>query len=231
MIWRIRNAPNDAYKIARSLNRFVYQNTPKLPDYIMRALLTIITIPLGILNLCGSLVAGIWLAILGEWQPIGVGLLLLVSSHFMLSLVLMPGLIFAAPAAIAMESGKTILGSLIGGVSVLYTEVIVVGWAYLMLGYFHGLASASSEIPLLLWSYGAAIGPWAFMASKDGDNPHSWFSVFFLSLGYISCILALLLGHVSLVTCLVILSVFMAASCILSVVYVIAEIKTKAAYG
>jgi hypothetical protein len=201
----------------------------------MRALVTLMTalsLPIGILNLFGGITAGIWLAILGEWKVIGVGLLLLVSSHFLLAFILMPGLIFAAPAVKAFESGRTTIGALVVSLAVVYTTVVVIVWSYLMLRYFYARVSESSEIPLLLWSYGAATGPWAFMASKDqqgqdGGNPNSMFAVFFLSLGYICCMLALIFGDVSVGSCLWILATFMSVSCVISVSVAFVEMRER----
>jgi len=205
----------------------------------MRALVTLmaaLSLPIAILNMFGGVTAGIWLACLGEWKAIGFGLLLLVSSHFLLAFVLMPGFVFALPAVKAIESGRTVIGGLVGSLSVIYTTTVIVVWSYLMLRYFHGRASEASEIPLLLWSYGAATGPWVFMASKDqqsqdGGNVHSTFHVFFLSLGYICCILALLLGRFSLDTCLWILGSFMAVSCVISATVAVAEMRERARCG
>jgi len=205
----------------------------------MRALITLITalsLPIGILNLFGGVTAGVWLAILGEWRLIGVGLLLLVSSHFLIEFALMPGLILAAPAVKAIESGRTTLAALFGNLSLIYTTVIVVAWSYLMLRIFYGQATDSSQIPLLLWSYGAATAPWAYMAAKDqkaqdGENPSSVFALFFLSLGYICCMLALLFWSVSAASCLWILAAFMTMSYIISAVVAFLEMREEARCG
>jgi len=148
----------------------------------------------------------------------------------------MPGLIFAAPAVKAIESGRTTLGALVGSLSVICSTVVVVVWSYLMLRYFYGRASDSSQIPFLLWSYGAATGPWAFMASKDqqgqdGGNPHSVFAVFFLSLGYICCMLALIFWSVPVASCLWILAAFMSVSCVISAAVAFLEMRERARYG
>jgi len=137
---------------------------------VIEALDRVIGIPLGIFHLFGGIVAGIWLAILGEWKVIGLGLLLLVSSPFLLGFVLMPGSMFAIPAMKAVESGRKMLGALMGSLSVIYTTAVIVVWAYLMLRFFHGRAHDSSQIPFLLWSYGGPVfGPYAYLA-KNGDT-------------------------------------------------------------
>ncbi len=48
----------------------------------MQAILSLLIIPLGILNIFGGIASGIWLAILGEWGGIGAGLLASVGGAF-----------------------------------------------------------------------------------------------------------------------------------------------------
>lgn len=66
--------------------------------------------PLGvflmILNTLGRVVSGIWLALLGEWWALGVGAIGLILSQFLISILLMPRLIFVTPAAALFDRGK-----------------------------------------------------------------------------------------------------------------------------
>ena len=62
-------------------------------------LLSVLAVPLSILNIFGGIVSGIWLAILGEWGLIGYGILALLVSGMGLGIAMAPGLIFAGPAA------------------------------------------------------------------------------------------------------------------------------------
>ena len=55
----------------------------------------LLSIPLLILNLVGGITAGIWLAFLGEWKLIAIGIILFFISHHFLSLLLMLGFLFA----------------------------------------------------------------------------------------------------------------------------------------
>ena len=62
----------------------------------MRALLglmSVLAVPLMIVNMLGGIVSGIWLAVLGEWGAIGYGIAALVVSGLVLSIVLMPALL------------------------------------------------------------------------------------------------------------------------------------------
>ncbi len=69
-------------------------------------LATVLSAPLGIINMFGGIVAGIWLAILGEWGLIGYGIAALFISGIGLGIAMMPGMLFLAPAAALREEGN-----------------------------------------------------------------------------------------------------------------------------
>lgn len=49
---------------------------------MLNKIIEILSVPIMILNIAGGIVGGIWLAILGEWTLIVIGVLLLFTSHF-----------------------------------------------------------------------------------------------------------------------------------------------------
>jgi len=152
------------------------------------ATITALTVPIMLLNLLGGIVSGIWLAILGEWGEIFRGILFMVVAGFAISIALMPSLLFAAPAAMAMERGKKFIGALLGSLSVLYTVALITVWCIWVMWLFVSSATESSLIPLLVWSYGVALGPWMWLAQKDqqgGRNEFSTLTTFFAQAAYI----------------------------------------------
>ena len=156
------------------------------------AVLTSLTVPIMILNIFGGIISGIWLAILGEWGEIIRGIGFIVVSGFVISFVLMPGLLFAGPAVIAMERGKKILGAFLGFLGVLYTYALMT-----IMWLFVSSATESSIIPLLIWSYGVALAPWMWLAQKDqqgGGNEFSILATFFAQISYILAMIMFFLG-------------------------------------
>ena len=152
------------------------------------ASLTALSVPIMLLNLLGGIVSGIWLAILGEWNEIFRGILFMVVSGFAISIALMPSLLFAAPAAMAIQKGKKLLGIFFGSLSVLYTFVLMTIWCVWIMWLFGSSANDRSLIPLLIWSYGVALAPWMWLAQKDqqgGGNEYSLFTIFFAQVSYI----------------------------------------------
>jgi len=162
------------------------------------ATLTALTVPIMILNLLGGIISGIWLAILGEWGQIFRGILLMVVSNYAISFVLLPSLLlFATPAAIAIEKGKKIWGMFFGYLNVLYTVVLLTVWCIWVMYLFVSSANDSSFIPLLIWSYGVALTPWMWLAQKDqqaGGNEFSMFSIFLAQVSYILGMILLFFG-------------------------------------
>lgn len=185
------------------------------------ATLTALTVPIMILNLLGGIISGIWLAILGEWGEIFRGILFMVVSGFAISIALMPSLLFAAPAAMAIEKGKKLLGMFFGSLSVLYTIALMTIWCIWIMWLFVSSATDSSLIPLLIWSYGVALAPWMWLAQKDqqggGGNEYSMFTIFFAQISYILGMILFFLGA-TLGTIAVIFGAIMLAGGILQVI-------------
>ena len=137
-------------------------------------LMEMLAVPLAILNIFGGIVAGIWLAILGDWGSIGYGLLGLVIAHLVLALAMMPGLLLAAPGMVLYsKSGMRWLSYPFLLASSLYNVVLISAWCVFILWFFLNRADESSYIPLVIWAYGAAIGPLSYMASKENEMARS----------------------------------------------------------
>jgi len=154
---------------------------------ILNRILQMLSFPIMILNFGGGIVAGIWLAFLGEWKLIGIGIVLLFTSHWVLSILMMPGLPIAGIAVYFFEK-KNPLGHLFGYLSQLYTNILIVGTcvlAFFICTSFYGNSIGFGLIPYLLWSWGMALGPWQFFASKEPDNEFSVITLFTASIFYL----------------------------------------------
>lgn len=159
--------------------------------------LMVFTVPIMFLNLLGGIVSGIWLAILGEWGEVFRGIVFLVISGYVVSIALIPSLLFAAPSVMAIEKGKKLLGMFFGSLSVLYIIGLMTIWCVWIMWLFVSSANESSLIPLLIWSYGVALAPWMWLSQKDqqgGGNEFSMFLIFFAQISYILGMVMFLLG-------------------------------------
>lgn len=175
-------------------------------------LAVVLSVPLGLLNLFGGVVAGIWLAILGKWGIIGYGVAALFVSGIGLGFAMIPGLLFAAPAVVLHEKGHKLGFYFFSFLGSLYTVVVLTAWCIAVLYFFGRQADPDSIIPVLLWSYGVATGPIAWMAQKEtqgGGGEGAMMSTFFSQFAYVLVILAILLFGVSLLDVIVLFGVIM----------------------
>ncbi len=150
---------------------------------------SLLILPLILLNTFGGIIAGIWLAILGEWGHIGTGLLLAIGGPWFLSIPLGISMLVLAPMLMLLEKVKNVVFQVpfaVAGASV--TLGIMIAWAYLCQYLLVGEATSRTLIPLLLWTYGAITGPFVFMAQKDqqaGGNEYSLIALFFYQIAAI----------------------------------------------
>lgn len=95
---------------------------------VLLGFISAVTIPLAFLNLLGGIVSGIWLAIIGQWGVIGLGIFFFIASTFGLSFVLIPALLLSAPAVYCSEKGKTFPMLCFITLSNLYVIVVITVW-------------------------------------------------------------------------------------------------------
>jgi len=192
---------------------------------MVMGLIAALSIPLIILNMLGGVVSGLWLAILGEWGVIGRGLLFFFTSTFLIGFALMPSLLLVAPAAYFMERGKSIGLILFGGLSSVYTLGLVTVWCCGILYLFVKDATAASLIPRLIWSYGVATGPWAYMASKEQTNDGGGFasamSTFLAQVAYIVIMIVIIFFPISLLGAVKIFAAFMLVGLVLQMTFAV----------
>ncbi len=142
-----------------------------------------------LMNMLGGVVSGIWLIILHEWRPLIVGLLSLFFATFIISLALLPTYLLILPAGKLFERGHIILGSILAFPVSVYTTFIMAAWCHGIFNFFLDMSSPRTVIPMLLWSYGVAIGPWSYMAQRESEGSSGFQSaslyVFFISIAYL----------------------------------------------
>jgi len=148
------------------------------------------------LNFGGGIVGGVWAAINGDWWAIGYAFLGLVASHFIIGILLMPGLAIGAVGMAAAERGSIGLARLVFALSSLWQVGLMGAWAFGATLAFLAHSRESPMFPMLLLAYGASTAPWAYLASKDqqSGNEYSGLSVFVFQTGYLIGAVLLLLN-------------------------------------
>jgi hypothetical protein len=143
----------------------------------MEAIVTLLFLPLMLLNSIGGVVAFVWLAILGKWSIIGYGIAFMIGMPILFSIAQLPGMGFTLAASWFADKKWRTLMILTVFLGSLWTSGLIVVWCIGVVVRHVNLAADTSLIPVLLWGYTVAIGPLAYMASKDGNNPFTAFQM------------------------------------------------------
>jgi len=149
-------------------------------------LLPLVTI-IGFVNFFGGIVGGIWLLFKGEWGLVLIAVVLLfMGGIFLISLLLLPSLGLGFLSGVLLEKKKYLATGILSTIAHAYTIVVMAAWGLAFLLFFLSKAHHDTLIPTILLSYGPATGPWAYMASKEGDFSVSHISTFFLQVAYLA---------------------------------------------
>lgn len=193
---------------------------------------SLLILPLMLLNTFGGIIAGIWLAILGEWGHIGTGLLLAIGGPWFLSIPLGLGMLVLAPMLLLLEKVKNVwLQAPFAMVGASVTLGIMVAWAYLCQFILLEDASSDNLIPLVLWTYGAITGPFVYMAQKDqqagGGNEYSVIALFFYQIASIINMVIIGFFDFEIEETLPIFIGVMAVAMVIQVIIMIAQTKAQ----
>lgn len=151
-----------------------------------------IALPLMLFNFLSGIVGGIWLAFLGEWDLVLIGVGLAFAGAMAVSLLLLPSMIFLAPIAASERAASNKLIVLpLAVLSVGYTYMVMGIWALAIFWYFSHNSKSAALFPMLLWSYSCATGAWSYLAQKDlqAGNDQAAMSSFFNQIGCLSLML------------------------------------------
>ena len=132
-------------------------------------LLTVLAIPLWIINSFGGIVAFIWLAIIGGYWTILIGgILILFFSSFAFSLAMMPSTGVQLLAMKMFEKKQKLIGIILMYIATILLLAVFTFWVFYI--YYLGIVNIQSKgdvFPVLLWCYSVAVWPIQYMASKE----------------------------------------------------------------
>lgn len=156
----------------------------------MEAVMVLAAVPLLILNMLGGLVGGIGLAVQGHWSLLIGGIVWCVVGGFVLSIALLPGMIFAPLARWASNRGNTVAAVVACIPSLLWTYIVVTVTGIAV--FYNVVARPGSGFFHLLWGYSVTTAPWSFLANKDkqSGNDASTMLMFFVQLGVVAMMVA-----------------------------------------
>jgi tetratricopeptide (TPR) repeat protein len=166
---------------------------------MLNGILKIFIIPIMILNAGGAIVGGIWLAFIGEWKLIAIGILLLFTLNWFLSFLMIPAILISG-IAIKFGEKNRFLFNLFGYLSAIYTNILIIATCvsafYICTSFYKETTIGLSLIPYLLWSWGMALGPWQFFASHEPENEFTAITLFSASIFYFLFLISLFISPI-----------------------------------
>lgn len=161
----------------------------------LKTILGIIVTISAVLNLTSGLIGGIWLAIIGHWGSIVIGIILAIAMPWAYTILFLLTVGFAILISFFYERGSKAFVGIFGFLSLIYGSAIIAAWVIFVFRYFMGDADKSSYIPLLFWSHATATAPLYYMASKESpDDSTTTLALIFGQICYFICVLYFFLG-------------------------------------
>ncbi|HVU06624.1 MAG TPA: hypothetical protein VHE10_02455 [Candidatus Paceibacterota bacterium] len=152
---------------------------------VINGMLAISIVPFIMLNVLGSIVSTIWLLFLGEWRLVVMGVIFILISSFVISILLLPTMGFMYLILKSLEKNRRVLVAIVGWLNLTYTHVIGLVWTIGIFILMFNIAGDGNVFPYLLFGYGLATGPYAYMASKeDREATGSHMTVWLLQFAY-----------------------------------------------
>lgn len=112
-----------------------------------------------------GIIGGIFLIIAGEWSLLFYLIFASVIAPFAMAFVMMPSMIFALPAVSLSERGYQFLSTFFAWVASLYLGLVFAAWsAYI---FIYVMNTTGTFWGGVFASFGTAISPIAYMASKE----------------------------------------------------------------
>lgn len=172
-------------------------------------LMTIMSIPILILNLTSGLIGVIWLIILGQWGIIIYGFVLGMVMPWAYSITVLPSMGIMFLLDLFQKHKNIFLVSLTGYFGSLYSNATVAIWVYFVFVSFMNRADQTTAIPILLLGYSTMLSPLSYMAKADGpDNFGNKLGILLAMVCYLTLTVIALIGYPSFTYLLIICGIF-----------------------
>ena len=139
-----------------------------------------------------------------------------------------------APAAILAEKGKLFFAFPLVLLSQLYTYFVVIAWCMLVFVFYMANAKPSSYWPLLIFSYGVALGPLMYMSQREqqaGSGEGAVMTTFFAQVAYVVTSLLTAFTPITLLGAIIIFSGIMLLGMIFQIVIFMALMTERKRLG
>ena len=190
-----------------------------------------LVIPIMVLNFVAGILGGIWLAFLGQWGVILAGFALMMGGAFLVSILLLPSMIFMMALLLVNEKLAASAFAMVplALLSITYTYCIMGLWAVGIFWYFSNSVSTNAMIPAIFWSYSIATSVWNYLAQKDAQSGNNYAAMtsFFNQIGCVSLMIYTYenFHHVNIYSLAIWFSVPMAVGLVVHVAMVVSSVR------
>lgn len=198
-------------------NRINKEQRIEKEESIATIVLAALSIPTMLLNFFGGIISAIWLIILGQWGIVLIGFIIVFIAPFAAALLLLPTNLTSIAIVKAYEKGKystlkawVVINNLLQGLA--FTIV-----SYGICAYLLSFKNEQILWPLLIWTFGVALSPWSYMASKERQEGGSSYNasvnaVTVIGIGLLVVLLTNTLTSTPLLVCFVGFWIFVSLS-------------------
>ena len=181
------------------------------PEY-GKALLKIIELSMPfvlVMNFFGGIVGGIWILILGEWRFVIFGILVSIIFVFIYTIILM---IIQNPIWIGalFEKKYKKLALFLTAIGLIIGYIIDLFWVFLVFASVAYLFNGLNLLPFFIFGYSIAVGPFQYMASREGPDALGTYLVVWLnSISYLLLVICFYLNITIIAIILIIIIALM----------------------
>lgn len=192
-------------------------------------------LPIGVLNGFGGLAGAAWLAFLGEWKLVSLGILAVIIAPGTINIAFLPvNIIVGLPGTALLAKGYTVLAFPFVLLNLFYMHAVITVWCVATLIVATHGASTEDLWPRALLAYGAAIAPLQYFVALDernagGSGPWQWFTLLVAQVAYIAMGLLILLGGWSVVDASIVFAALMLVAVIVTTFLSMCEAANLAA--
>ena len=136
----------------------------------LSAFVNIMAVPVMILNWIGGIVGGLWLAILGEWRVVGLGIGFSIIGPWILGLVMVCAMIFVPLLTFFDNKDMRIGSQIVTLISFSFNALVFTIWCLRILTGFVDTVNSAPHLPTLLWAYAVSTTPISYMASQEAQS-------------------------------------------------------------
>jgi hypothetical protein len=117
------------------------------------------------------MVGAVWLAILGKWSLLGIGIASMFLSAWALPVAFIPGRARRHPCNAVLRPPRLVLGFPFILVGSIYTIAVVGAWCLFVVLFSLDTAGSDAKLATLLWSYGVTLSPLSYMTNRGSNGP------------------------------------------------------------